>query len=114
MRRWDGLVERYLEELQARGLAKATIDGRCRELEEVGADQVVQYLQGAAAFRSKADRAGVGRPPRDGHGNSYTIPCWISRRPVHTTGHATAGMPRSASICTASAAASSVSNRSEM
>jgi site-specific recombinase XerD len=75
MRRWDGLVERYLGELQARGLTKATIDGRCRELdrwgswlkhrrprpalEEVGADQVVQYIRGRAAFRSKGTVAGI-------------------------------------------------------
>ena len=75
MRRWDGLLERYVMELQARGLAKATIEGRCRELdhwgswlkrrrprpalEEIGAEQVVQYIQGRAAFRSKATVAGI-------------------------------------------------------
>jgi len=75
MRRWDGLVDRYLEELQARGLAKATIDSRCRELdrwgswlkrrrprpalEEVGSDEVVQYIRGRATFRSKSTVAGI-------------------------------------------------------
>lgn len=75
MKRWDGLVERYLEELRSRGLGKATIEGRCRELdrwgswlkhrrprpglEEIGADHVVQYIQGRAAFRSKSTVAGI-------------------------------------------------------
>ena len=37
MRRWDGLVNRYIEECQSRGLAQGTIDKRCRELERFGA-----------------------------------------------------------------------------
>jgi len=70
MRRWDHLVERYLEELRARGLAAETITQATRELdrwgawlkrrrprvplEAVGAEHVVGYIQGRAAFRSKA------------------------------------------------------------
>jgi site-specific recombinase XerD len=75
MRRWDRLVDRYLGELQTRGLAWATIEGRCRELdrwgswlkrrrprpalEAVAVEHVVQYIQGRAAFRSKATVAGI-------------------------------------------------------
>ena len=75
MRRWDGLLERYLGELQARGLSRATIDGRCRELdrwgswlkhrrprpalEAVGSEEVVNYLRGRATFRSKSTVASV-------------------------------------------------------
>jgi integrase/recombinase XerC len=75
MRRWDGLLERYLGELQARGLSSATIDRYCRELdrwglwlkrrrprpalEAVGAEEVVRYLEGRAAFRSKSTVASV-------------------------------------------------------
>ena len=61
--------------------------------------------------------AGLDPPPRtDSYVQhySYTSPCLIFLRPLHTTGHATAGMPRSPSICAAWVAASSVSNRSEM
>lgn len=75
MRRWDGLVEKYLSGLRTRGLAEGTIQGRCRELdrwgvwlkhrrprpdlEQVGSDEVVAYIQGRAAFRSKATVAGI-------------------------------------------------------
>jgi site-specific recombinase XerD len=75
MRRWDLLLENYLGQLRARGLAEDTIAGRCRELdrwgswlkhrrrrpdlEQVGSDHVVQYIQGRAAFRSKATVAGI-------------------------------------------------------
>lgn len=75
MRRWDSLLERYLGELRTRGLAEETIKGRCRELdrwgswlkhrrprrtlEEIGCDQVVQYIQDRATFRSKATVAGI-------------------------------------------------------
>jgi len=75
MRRWDGLVERYLGELRTRGLAEDTVRHRCRELdrwgawlkhrrprpelEQVGADEVVAYIQGRAAFRAKATVAGI-------------------------------------------------------
>lgn len=70
MRRWDGLVERYLKECEARGLARSTVAGRGRELErfgqwlkrrrpkprleEIGAELVVAYVQSRAAFRSRS------------------------------------------------------------
>lgn len=75
MRRWDGLLERYLGELQARGISVATIDRYCRELdrwgswlkhrrprpalEEVGSEEVVNYLHTRATFRSKSTVASV-------------------------------------------------------
>jgi site-specific recombinase XerD len=75
MRRWDGLVEKYLGQLRTCGLAAATIEHRCRELdrwgswlkhrrprldlEQVGADQVVEYIHSRAAFRSKGTVAGI-------------------------------------------------------
>jgi site-specific recombinase XerD len=75
MRRWDGLLERYLGELQIRGLSSGTVTGRCRELdrwgswlkhrrprpalEEVGADEVVKYIRTRAPFRSKSTVANV-------------------------------------------------------
>jgi site-specific recombinase XerD len=70
MRRWDGLVEKYSALLGTRGLAKATIDARVRELvrfgtwlkarrpkpnlEEVDADLVVRYIHGRTAFHSRS------------------------------------------------------------
>ena len=70
MKRWDGLVERYAAQLETRGLAKATIDGRERELvrfgswlkarrprpglEELDADLVVRYVRSRSAFHSRS------------------------------------------------------------
>ena len=75
MRRWDGLVESYVGELSARGLASASIQQFTRELDrfgswlkhrrprprldEVGPDEIVRYLQGRAAFRAKSTVAGI-------------------------------------------------------
>jgi site-specific recombinase XerD len=70
MKRWDRLVDQYMEEYTAAGRAEETIKGVQREmdrwgnwlknrhprtkLEEVDADSVVAYLKGRGAFRSKA------------------------------------------------------------
>ena len=70
MKRWDRLVDQYMEEYTAAGRAEDTIKGVRREmdrwgnwlknrhprtkLEEVDADSVVAYLKGRGAFRSKA------------------------------------------------------------
>ena len=75
MRRWDGLVDDYLFELEARGLVPATRASRQRELdrfglwlkrrrprpklEEVGADHIVQYMEGRASFRARSTAAGI-------------------------------------------------------
>lgn len=75
MKRWDGLVNDYLEELTQRGLAASTIAQRGRELdhfgnwlkrrrprpklEQVNADHIVQYLQGRGAFKAKSTVAGI-------------------------------------------------------
>jgi integrase/recombinase XerD len=75
MRRWDGLLEKYLWELRARGLSASTVQHRCRELdrlgswlkrrrprpslEEVGTDQVVAYIRQRSAFHAKSTVAGV-------------------------------------------------------
>ena len=70
MRRWDRLVERFMEEYTARGVTAETVASVTRELqrwgswlktrrprpqlEEVGAEHVVRYIQGRTAFRAKA------------------------------------------------------------
>lgn len=75
MRRWDGLVERYIRECEARGLAKSTVYKRGRELERFGlwlkrrrpkpqleaidADMVVAYVRSRTAFRSRGTVCGV-------------------------------------------------------
>ena len=75
MRRWDGLVERYLRECEARGLAASTVHKRGRELERFGlwlkrrrpkprledidADMVVAYVQSRTAFRARGTVCGV-------------------------------------------------------
>jgi site-specific recombinase XerD len=75
MRRWDGLVDKYISECRSRGLAEATIDARERELgrfgtwlkrrrprvrlEDVDSALVVRYVSARAAFRSRATVAGV-------------------------------------------------------
>lgn len=74
MRRWDNLVEKYLAQEQARGIATATIVQRQRELarfglwlkarkprpaiEDVSSEHIVQYLAARGAFRSRATVAG--------------------------------------------------------
>ena len=75
MKRGDGLVEKYVALLQTRGLAKATIGARERELvrfgswrkarrprpglEELDADIVVRYIQGRSAFHSRSTVSSV-------------------------------------------------------
>jgi site-specific recombinase XerD len=75
MRRWDGLVERYLEEYGAAGRAPDTVFGIRRELErcgnwlkrrrprpsleEVDCDLLTEYLQARSAFHAKSTLSGV-------------------------------------------------------
>ena len=75
MRRWDVLVDRYLEEYSARGLSEATLELVRRELdrwgsslkrrrprprlERVDSDLVIQYIRGRTAFHAKATVAGT-------------------------------------------------------
>ncbi len=75
MRQWDGLVDRYASLLTTRGLSAATIEGRTRELvrfgtwlkrrrprpllDEVGAEDVVQYVKGRSAFHSRSTVSSV-------------------------------------------------------
>jgi integrase/recombinase XerC len=75
MKRWDRLVERYLEEYEALGRASETVKGLRRELdrwgnwlkgerpqpklEEVNSDVVIRYLRGRGAYRKKATLYGA-------------------------------------------------------
>lgn len=75
MNRWDRLLESYLEEYGARGLAQERVDQVWRELsqwgnwlkrrrprpklEEVDADLIIGYVRGRTAFRAKATLSGV-------------------------------------------------------
>jgi len=75
MRRWDGLVDRYLHECEARGLAATTTATRSRELarfgvwlkgrrpkvalEGVDADLLVRYVSARSAFHARQTVAGV-------------------------------------------------------
>jgi hypothetical protein len=73
MRRWDGLVDRYLDEYEARGRAAGTIEGlrweldRCGtwlknrrpRLDEVDSDLLIGYLQSRTAFRAKVTLSSV-------------------------------------------------------
>lgn len=70
MRRWDRLVEQYMEEYVARGVCEETAAAVQRELdrwgtwlkhrrprpslEAVNSDLVIRYVQGRTAFRAKA------------------------------------------------------------
>jgi site-specific recombinase XerD len=70
MRRWDGLVEKYVGDLATRGLAEATIELRTRELvrfgnwlkqrrpkpnlESVDADLIVRYVRSRTVFHSRS------------------------------------------------------------
>lgn len=70
MRRWDRLVEGYLEEYRARGICEATVahttarltDWGCwlksrrprPQIEEIGAELHVRYIESRSAFRAKA------------------------------------------------------------
>lgn len=75
MRRWDGLLEKYLALQHTRGLAETTIVHRERELvwfgawlkrrkprpklEEVSAELIVRYVQSRSAFHSRSTVSGV-------------------------------------------------------
>jgi len=75
MRRWDALVDRYIEEYVARGLAGSYVETTRRELErwgnwlkrrrprprleEMSADLHVRYIQERTVFRAKATVYGV-------------------------------------------------------
>lgn len=75
MRRWDGLLDRYMEEYEAAGRAVERVLavrrelGRCGQwlkarkpkprLEDVGADLLVRYIQSRTKFRAKATVSGV-------------------------------------------------------
>jgi site-specific recombinase XerD len=75
MRRWDGLLDRYVARLQVRGLSVATIDSRSRELtrfgawlkarrprlelEQVDADTIVRYIRTRSSFHARATVSGV-------------------------------------------------------
>lgn len=75
MRRWDGLVEKYLALQVTRGLAEATIGARRRELsrlgvwlkgrrprpalDEVGADLLVRYVSSRSPFHSRSTVCGI-------------------------------------------------------
>lgn len=75
MRRWDGLVDRYLDEYEVRGHAAGTIEGLRRELDrcgtwlknrrprprldEVDSDLLIGYLQSRTVFRAKSTLSGV-------------------------------------------------------
>ena len=75
MKRWDRLVDQYMEEYEAAGRAAETVKGTRRELErwgswlknlrprpaleEVNADLIIRYLRGRAAYRAKATLSGT-------------------------------------------------------
>jgi integrase/recombinase XerD len=75
MRRWDGLLDRYVARLQTRGLSVATIDSRSRELtrfgawlkarrprlqlEQVDADTIVRYVRMRSSFHARATVSSV-------------------------------------------------------
>jgi site-specific recombinase XerD len=75
MRRWDGLVDRYIEEYAARGISTATVGNVRRELdrwgtwmkrrrprpvlEAIDSDLLITYLRVRSRFRAKATLCGV-------------------------------------------------------
>lgn len=75
MKRWERLVEQYLEEYQAAGRAAETVKGTRRELdrwgswmknlqprpalEAVNSDLIIRYLRARAAYRTKSTLAGA-------------------------------------------------------
>ncbi len=70
MRRWDGLIDRYLETCRARGLAECTLKTRRSELarfgqwvksrrprkrlDQIDSDLLVRYIGDRSAFRSRS------------------------------------------------------------
>jgi site-specific recombinase XerD len=75
MKRWDRLVDQYMEDYEAAGKTAETIKATRRELErwgswmknlrprpaleEVNADLIIRYLRGRAAYRAKATLSGT-------------------------------------------------------
>jgi site-specific recombinase XerD len=75
MKRWERLVDQYMEEYEAAGRAAETVKATRRELErwgswlknlrprpgleEVDADLIIRYLRGRAAYRAKATLSGA-------------------------------------------------------
>ena len=75
MRRWDGLVEKYVRECESRGLAEGTISHRARELtwlgswlkrqrprptlEAIDADVIAGYVGSRGRFKSRSTVSGV-------------------------------------------------------
>lgn len=75
MRRWDSLLDRYVDEKSAAGRSVDYVAGLRRELErcgawlrrrrprprleEVGSDLLIQYLRGRSAFHSKSTLSGI-------------------------------------------------------
>lgn len=75
MRRWDGLMDRYLEEYAGRGISSERVEAVRREvgrfglwlksrrprprLEEVDAELIVRYVRERTSFRAKATVSGV-------------------------------------------------------
>lgn len=75
MKRWDRLVDKFMEEYEVAGKATETVKATRRELDrwgnwlknlrprpaldEVNADLIIRYLRGRAAYRAKATLSGV-------------------------------------------------------
>ncbi len=75
MRRWDSIVDHYMEEYSARGVGRATLERVRRELdkwglwmkrrrprpklEEIDSDILLRYIQCRSAFRSKSTVSGI-------------------------------------------------------
>ena len=75
MRRWDGLLDRYLQEGRSRGLADSTVESQRRELNRFGAwlkarrprpsleaidsERILGYVRSRSAFRSRSTVAGT-------------------------------------------------------
>jgi site-specific recombinase XerD len=75
MRRWDSLLEAYIEEYEARGIGRETIGNVRRELERLGswlkrrrpkprleempAELLISYIRDRTTFKSKATISGV-------------------------------------------------------
>ncbi len=75
MKRWDRLVDKFMEEYEVAGKATETVKATRRELDrwgswlknlrprpaldEVNADLIIRYLRGRAAYRAKATLSGA-------------------------------------------------------
>ena len=75
MRRWDRLVDKFMEEYEAAGKTTETVKATRRELDrwgnwlknlrprpaldEVNSDLIIRYLRGRAAYRAKATLSGT-------------------------------------------------------